>query len=305
MWIHHGQAGGEAGRQRWPGVLGLLDLSKVSRYSAAHSERANIQWRHERHDWKIKLTIEHEIKDLDVLLAMTPNELAPFLLRDLAQRIRGNSQGNFNTYGILQEWTGMNQGGANRVAYNRVRINEVELALGEALHWLTAQQLVMPDFDQPTGNGWMRLTRRGMEAAASPDAFERFRRAASFPKTLLHPLIADKVWLALARGDLADAVFISFRTVEERVREAGKFTAADYGADMVRKAFHPDNGPLTKATDPKAEREGLMLLASGAIASYKNPHSHRTVTIGETLEAQEMVMLASHLLRIVDSRSAS
>lgn len=249
------------------------------------------------------MTIEHEIKDLELLLAMTPDELAPFLLRDIANVVEESPQGIFHTYGVLQNWTGMSQGGGSRIAYDRLRLKEVERALGEALHWLTIQQLVMPDFEQTGSSGWMRLTRQGMEVASNPDAFERFRRAASFPKTLLHPLIADKVWLALARGDLADAVFISFRTVEERVREAGRFTAADYGADMVRKAFNPDNGPLTKATDPKAEREGLMLLASGAIASYKNPHSHRTVTIGEALEAQEMVMLASHLLRIVDSRT--
>jgi len=70
----------------------------------------------------------------------------------------------------------------------------------------------------------------------------------------------------------------------------------------MRKAFHPQNGPLAKYADPESEKEGLRNLATGAISSYKNPHSHRTVVINEALEAQEMVMLASHLLRIVDSR---
>ncbi len=47
----------------------------------------------------------------------------------------------------------------------------------------------------------------------------------------------------------------------------------------MRKAFNPDNGPLTRASDPVAEREALMHLFAGAIGSYKNPHSHRNVVI--------------------------
>ena len=53
---------------------------------------------------------------------------------------------------------------------------------------------------------------------------------------------------------------------------------------------------------PEGEREGLQSLVAGALGSYKNPHSHRSVTIEDPTDAVEMIMLASHILRIVDSR---
>jgi uncharacterized protein (TIGR02391 family) len=151
-------------------------------------------------------------------------------------------------------------------------------------------------------NGYRVVTRAGEEAAASDEAFERIRAARSFPKSLLHQTTADAVWSALMRGDLDDAVLKSFRAVEEAVRDAGRFAATDYGTDLMRKAFDPKKGPLTKMSDPFSEREALAHLFAGAIGSYKNPHSHRTVGLTDPREAQEQVMLATHLLRIVDSR---
>ena len=71
----------------------------------------------------------------------------------------------------------------------------------------------------------------------------------------------------------------------------------------MRKAFGK-NGPLSDQEQPEAEREALAHLFAGAIGSYKNPHSHRTVTICDVAEAQEMAILASHLLRIVDSHKS-
>lgn len=179
--------------------------------------------------------------------------------------------------------------------------SEVNLALQEALNWLEVNGLLLPAPGINGANGFRALGRKGRQLL-DRNRFDSYRQAADFPKSMLHHSIADRVWTSLARGELAEAVFTSFRSVEEAVRIAGGYELTDIGVPLMRKAFHPESGRLTDANQPAGEREALMQLFAGAIGSYKNPHSHRTVALNDSREAQEMVMLASHLLRIVESR---
>jgi hypothetical protein len=189
-------------------------------------------------------TIESVVKDVEVLLAMAPENLGWILLR-LARRHLQN--GKFLPGGI---------GGSNALyggGYPQDRQHEVDVALSEAWNWLQINSLIVKAPEPNGRNGWMVFSRQG--AAINNDVdFQRFREAAAFPKSLLHPAIADDVWLALARGDLDVAVFLSFKAVEEAVRNAGNFGATDIGVPLMRAAFHkPDSVKHSAEWSPRVD----------------------------------------------------
>ena len=121
-----------------------------------------------------------------------------------------------------------------------------------------------------------------------------------FPEHELHPMIPQNVWLSFSHRAYGSAVFEAFKQVEIAVRETGGFEQGDYGQDLMRKAFHPENGKLTDSTQEQSEKQARYFLFAGAIGAYKNPSSHREVEFAPE-EATEIIIIASHLLRIVDS----
>lgn len=235
------------------------------------------------------------IPDVDVLVGFAPEDLAYCLL----EVARSNMQHNIVHRNIV---ISVDPPPGVEHQWNVQERARAENALTEALDWLEKNSILVPAPGVNGDNGYRSLSREGRELA-DKEKFDSYKRGMAFPKALLHPSIADPVWSRLARGDFADAVLFAYRTVEESVRAAGNYANTDYGTSLMRQAFHSTSGPLADQSQPEAEREAFAHLFAGAIGLYKNPHSHRTVTINDRVEAQEMVMLASHLLRIVDSRT--
>ena len=238
-------------------------------------------------------TLTSLIPDVDVLVALAPEELAEVVLWLTLERGKKH-----HLQAIASDIHGIP---GTTAGYPQDKKADAELALAEAWNWLSVQGLLIPEPGINGNNGWMLMSRRAQTVLAN-NSFKSYTASIAFPKTLLHPSIADEIWLDIVRGDLETAVFKSFRAVEIAVREVGIFSAMDLGTALMRKAFDKTTGPLSDQQQPEAEREALAHLFAGAIGSYKNPHSHRTIAINDAVEAQEMVVLASHLLRIVDSR---
>lgn len=238
------------------------------------------------------MSIHSLIPDAQALLALEPEELAGVLLEylnSLPENAPELNRYNFSMPHTVEQ-------------YPREYHSQLGRALMEAWVWLEREGLFAPSPQQ--GSDWVFITRRGrlMKSAADLAAY---RKANLLPKTLLHPAISTKVHAAFLRGEYDTAVFQAFREVEIAVRLAGKFGANDLGVDLMDKAFHKTSGPLADQGIPESEREATRLFFRGAIGRYKNPHSHRSVPIADPTEAVELLILASHLLRIVEIQTST
>jgi len=252
------------------------------------------------------LTIAELVPNSDNLLALETEELAGVLLEHLNATCPRdpNPQTNVDQPHRHNFFNGLRNHPLFPTASGQINY-QVALALMEAWSWLERENFIAARAGFSGAEDYF-ITRRGRRAK-SRAGLDSYRKANLLPRAKLHPSIAEKVYPAFLRGEYDTAIFQAFREVEVAVRDVGKYPPDTVGVRLMREAFRPAQGtsvpgPLTDAGLPVAEQEGMMNLFAGAIGLYKNPQSHRNVP-ADAMDAAEVIIFASHLLRLIDTRS--
>jgi uncharacterized protein (TIGR02391 family) len=173
----------------------------------------------------------------------------------------------------------------------------------EAWTWLEREGMIATKPGDMHGHNFF-VTRRGQKLRSDTD-LARYQWGQLLPKKRLDPVLAAKVTHLFLRGDYDMAILQAFKEVEIRVRAAAGFPERRDGVDLMRAAFNENTGPLRDPELEPAERQAMSNLFAAAYGLFRNPVAHREVRLDDPMEAAELILLANHLLRIVDRRSRS
>lgn len=217
----------------------------------------------------------------DIALELPVDELAMIVLKDIDDT-RENCEYNY-IYNYFDR--------SDSPYYNHRGV----YAITEAIAWLRSRNM-LSHRPMDNRNDSMVVTRTGRKAMEMGindiRAIERLQGN-------LHPIILAKARRQFLLGEYENAVFVSMKAVEIRVRELANLTRADTGVALMTKAFK-EGGPLADDSAPKGEIQGTMMLFCGAYAVLRNPSGHREIEYDDVTEASEAVITASLLMRILD-----
>ncbi len=221
----------------------------------------------------------------ETLRTLSAAECALILLRQMAK----GSDLNANS---------MMRGAQQAYEYN----NEPDVPLllnrlSDSWAWLESRGCIGPSSTQ-TGD-WRRLTTRGIQLAES-DHVLAVIEAEDRLSLNLHPTLESKVRPIYSLGDYETAAIAAMKAIEVRVRTLSGESDSAVGVNLMRNAFKKDGGSLADVDADPGEQVATMELFAGAIGTFKNPASHRTVDYADPTEAAEIVLLADLLMRLLD-----
>jgi uncharacterized protein (TIGR02391 family) len=237
------------------------------------------------------MTIASLVPDPSALLSLEIEELSGVLLEILTVENQSGQMNRHNFFNDLDQRPPYPQA-------SRETKESIGFAFREAWSWLESQGFIA--FKAGSSGDMFFITRSGRRVATRK-GMRSYSKINLLPRGKLHRTIEDRVYSTFLRGEYDTAVFQAFREVEVAVRTAGGFPPEAIGVKLMREAFRTGQtaGPLTDSLLPIAEQEAMMNLFAGAIGLYKNPQSHRNVPT-DPMDAAEVIVFASHLLRLVD-----
>lgn len=178
---------------------------------------------------------------------------------------------------------------------------EFASAVAEAIDWARRELLLVQNFGSTPPSDALMLSRRGL--TFTREHIKRLRLERLLPDFLLHDRVRRACIDIFNTGHHQAAVFEAFRELEIAVREAAGYSTDQHGRPMIMNAFNSD-GPLVDTSAIASEQEAMRFLMAGSIGLFKNPRSHRNIELDDPQESAELLILASHLLRIVETRAS-
>lgn len=234
-----------------------------------------------------------QLKDVfppvEELLQLEPEEVAVFLLNYLCDS-EEQKRGHLNRYNFTLD--------GNIMPYAGNKTKEAGKLIMEAWCWLENEGMIAP---QPNNSGsdWRYVTKKGFKHRTKVD-LETYKKGYLLRKETLDKSLFDNVYNLFIRGDYDTAVFRAYKEVEVRVREKAGLPADLVGINLMRRAFAPEDGPLSDMEVLPAERQATSDLFAGSIGMFKNPASHRKVNLNDASETAEIILFADYLLRLIE-----
>jgi uncharacterized protein (TIGR02391 family) len=170
-------------------------------------------------------------------------------------------------------------------------------SVAEGWSWLERYGLIVNDPGQSSGVHRM-LTRRA-EAIKNEDDFRAFRKENQTVYDLLDKTTRGKIWPMYVRGDYDIAIAQAFKEVEVTMRSKADLKQSDFGERLIKKFFSRFRLPGTFDENELGKQSAEERVFLGAFGMYRNPATHQPPSIFDASQAGEVLIIASHLLRLV------
>jgi len=177
------------------------------------------------------------VPDVATLLALETPELAGVVLEQLTS-LRGGEESMFHLGNFTNDHST-----SHFSSFPVEHRKTISYRLAEAWSWLIAHGLIAPR-PHDGENGWVFVTELG-KRTRDAGGLREYRKALYLPKERLHPSIANRCFGHFLRGLFDTAVFEAYKALEITIRDAAKLPQSLLGVSLARKAFAPQDGPLT------------------------------------------------------------